>query len=145
MSWREKRSGMFHPGPFFLSESQTSAEGHSGGREARNELPAAILRGQQLRTEQAGRGAVPEATPGKVFTPLGWALSTASSSQRGETNPDLQTHHHPRDRAGSIHRAGPPDEGFNRIKNKMNVKTVPSFEGSWKHAPPHSSRAPWDQ
>ena len=43
LSWREKRSGMFHPGPFFLSESQTSAEGHSGGREARNEVPAAIL------------------------------------------------------------------------------------------------------
>ena len=88
------------------------------------------LRGQQLWTEQAGRGALPEATPGKAFTPLGWALTTASSSQRGETNPDLQTHHHPRDRAGSIHWAGPPDKGFNRIKNKMHVKTVPIFEGS---------------
>lgn len=81
------------------------------------------------------------ATQDTTFTPPGRALPPALISGRRETDPNLQTHHHPRDKVGySLDPAS--SQGFqHKKKKKMNGEIVPSFDGSWKPCSPHSAQA----
>lgn len=100
------------------------------------------LRGWQPGTEGAGWKNVPAATQDMTFTPPGRTLPPALISGRRETDPKPQTHHHPWDKVDALF-LGPSLYSKVSIqeKNKMNVETVPSFDGSWKHCPSCSPQA----
>lgn len=116
------------PGALFLSESQTSVKGQSGGREARNVQLS--LRGQQLLAEQAGWGQCPRPHQARrSHHPAEFWLQLPAPGRGDKSKPPDPPPSTDQGRL-FIPCTGPLHKGFNRIKIKMNVKTVASFKGS---------------
>ena len=118
------------PRALFLSESQTSVEGQSGGREARNVLLAAILsEGPAAASRASWVGTVPEATPAKAFTPPSGALTPASNAREWR---QIQT-----SRPTAIHRLGQalysldwaPRQGFQQNQNQDECENCSQLWG----------------